>query len=789
MDALLSAADSSVRARLLAVAAVEEVADSACLVHRAMEAEDGTTLVPVGMAGAVSLGSDLLAAESALVAGFFAGRMEPVVYVGSEVPREEYAHVLVTRTIASLAYLPFFHAGKLAGVMEVLAFGTPMGRAEMEGLVELVGLAGPAMVAAEKMERQMQDLLDSVHRMSQLYDLEKSLNATLELDEVMAMAPAKTAAMLECQAMHLWLFDGDELRLMAAHGEDATVTGGMTQSPEEGYVAAMAEEGEPLLIADAEDQRLVQRNAVLEQMPVEQRTPPVTNVVVVPLMQDEAEVGVLEAVNRGGGRAFDEDDQFFLSAMAETVSHALKNASLMHAERKLEILETLVHVSSEITSTLRLDRLLQILVNSPQSVLPYELCAIALDNKGNLQLKAVSGMASIPMGDAQVDRLQELMRWLSGESSALHVRQTKDTDEEIAEAVAMYFERSGYRALYGLPLVDDQGRVGLLLYAASDPDFLDTAQIEMIKILSGQATVAIRNALLYREVPLIGLLEPLMQKKRALLRTSGKRRLVYGAAGAVVVLFLVFCPLPMRVAGEAVVEPEHLVTVASPADGNVATVSAREGERVDAGTLLGTMNDWQWKADLAAAEAKYKTAELTMEASLARGSAEAGADREQAEFLRAEVARAESRVESAELRSPIDGIVATPALQSASGEHLNAGDTFAKVLDVSSVVVDVQVAQSDVALVRPGDHAAIKLDSYPQHTWKGEVGMVSPVAQTIEDARTFAARVPLPNRAATLRAGMSGRGKIFIGFRPAGYVLLRTPGMWAWQTLWNWIGW
>ena len=44
----------------------------------------------------------------------------------------------------------------------------------------------------------------------------------------------------------------------------------------------------------------------------------------------------------------------------------------------------------------------------------------------------------------------------------------------------------------------------------------------MIKILAGQATVAIRNALLYREVPLIGLLEPLVQRKRALLGTSAE---------------------------------------------------------------------------------------------------------------------------------------------------------------------------------------------------------------------------------------------------------------------------
>ncbi len=786
---LLIASDSSVRARLIAVAVVESIADSACLVHRLLQGDDGPMLLPVGMAGPVSLGEQMLSAESDLVLPLMAGREELLVYSGAEVPREEYAHVNVARSIASLAYVPFFQTGTVMGLIEVMTFAGPIRGADLERLAEIVTLAGPAILSAEEFERQRQDLLDSVHRMTQLYDLEKSLNATLELEAVTAMVPAKTSAMLECQAMHLWLFDGDQLRLMAAHGEDATVEVGAIQAPDEGYVAAMAEEGEPLLINDADDARLLQRNAVLESIPKEQQTERVTNALVVPLMQDESEIGVLEAVNRGGGKVFDEDDQFFLSAMAETVSNALKNASLMHAERKLEILEALVHVSSEITSTLRLDRLLQIIVNSPQSVLPYELCAIALDSRGNLQLKAISGMANIPMGDVQVDNLQNLVRWLSSQSAALHVRQTEQNAEEIAEAVARYFEGTGYRALYALPLVDDQGRVGMLLYAATDPEFLDTAQTEMIKILAGQATVAIRNALLYREVPLIGLLEPLMQKKRQILRSSGSRRLVYGGVTAAAILFLLFCPLPMRVSGEATVEPQHVVTIAAPADGNVEAVAVREGQRVIAGQQLGTMNDWQWKADLATAQAKYEAAELGMEASLAGGSAQAGDDRAQVEFLKSEVARAQSRVDSAELRSPIDGVVATPALQSAAGEHLNAGDSFAKVLDLSSVVIDISVPQSDVALVRPGDKAVIKLDSYPQKTWRGVVSIVSPLAQTLNDERIFAARVPLGNREATLRAGMSGHGKIFVGYRSAGYVLLRKPALWAWQKLWNWIGW
>jgi multidrug resistance efflux pump len=405
-------------------------------------------------------------------------------------------------------------------------------------------------------------------------------------------------------------------------------------------------------------------------------------------------------------------------------------------------------------------------------------------------LKAISGMASIPLGDAQVDRMHELVRWLSSETTTLHLRQIEEDDNsDLPEAIAKHFAATGYRALYSLPLVDDQGRVGVLMYEAGDPDFLDLPQMEMIKILAGQATVAIRNALLYREVPLISLLEPLMHRKQALLRTTRSRRLVYGGLAAALVLFLVLCPLPMRVTGEAVVAPQHLVTVAAPSDGNVVAVHVHEGQRVAAGDVLGTMNDWQWRTDLSAAEARLHAAELSMQASLASGSAQAGADRTQVEFLRAEAARARSHVESAQLRSPIAGLVATPALQNAAGEHLSAGDTFAQVLDLSSAVVDVAVAQGDVALVRARDSTAIKLDSYPQQLWHGAVEVVSPLATPGDGERTFAALVPLANSDANLRAGMTGHAKIFVGYRPAGYVLLRKPALWLWQSLWNWIGW
>ena len=785
---LLSTLDGASRATIIASTVAGLIPDSACIVHLHRPQNEPAPWTIAGIAGEISL-VDAQHAGDWLFAVADSFSAEGQIYDKTHLNREDYAHFNVSRSVGAIAYLPVGHEGQLAAVIEIILFSGDLTQRQLEDLAPISRLAAPALWSGELFEQQHHDLLDSIHRMSQLYDLEKSLNATLDMDAVIAMVPAKAIAMLPCQAVNLWLFDGSDLRMVAGEGADNTVELGMIEAPGEGYVADMAEEGEPLLIDNPDDERLLARNARRSE---ESTAPPVSNALVVPLMQDDAEVGVLEAINREG-RPFDEDDEFLFSSMAETVSNALKNASLMMAERKLEILKVLVQVSSEITTTLRLDRLLQIIVNSPQSVLPFELCAIALDNRGKLQLKAVSGMARLPMGDPAVKRVEQLVNWLSSETDALniswHEGSERDERADLAPEVRHHFEQTGYRALYALPLKDDQGRVGVLIFESSEPDFLGVAQIEMMKVLAGQATVALRNALLYREVPLISLLEPLMQKRKAMMRTTGRRSLAYAAAAVALYLFLAFCPLPMRVAGDAVVEAQHLATVAAPVDGNVDKVYVHEGQRVAAGEVLGVLNDWQWRANLAAAEAKYQQALLEMEDDLAHGSARAGTDRANVNYLRSEAAQAHARLDSAQLRSPIAGIVVTPNLENAAGEHLDAGSPFAQVLDLNSAVVRIAVPERDAELLRSGQSASIKLDSYPQRTWHDAVAVVSPLAVAGDGERTFSVKVPVPNADAALHAGMSGKGKISVGWRPAGYVLLRQPALWIWQTLWNWIGW
>ena len=237
------------------------------------------------------------------------------------------------------------------------------------------------------------------------------------------------------------------------------------------------------------------------------------------------------------------------------------------------------------------------------------------------------------------------------------------------------------------------------------------------------------------------------------------------------------------------VAPQSVATLAAPVEGTIANVYAREGQHVSRGEVLATMDDWSWRNQLTAAQAKYEAAMLAMQGDLARHSAQAGEDRTQADYLHAEMERTRLRIANAQLRSPIDGIVMTPDLQNAAGEHLDAGAAFAQVLDLASARINIAVDQEDAQLVQAGQKAAIKLNSFPAQTLHGQIFSVSPEAQPSGDGRVFYAHVLVPNGSAQLRTGMDGRAKIFAGFRPAGFVLLRAPALWLWKQVWDWIGW
>ncbi|WP_161570937.1 GAF domain-containing protein [Granulicella sibirica] len=141
----------------------------------------------------------------------------------------------------------------------------------------------------------------ALHRMTLLYNFEASLHVPLELDALLQLIPEKVRLTLECQAVHVWLFDNDVLTVVSSAGVDSSVSTGMQQAPGTGYVVDMAETGVSLRITDPADPRLQGRHR--------EGSPPIFTAMLVPLIQDDAEIGVLEAVNPISGEPFRHEEE------------------------------------------------------------------------------------------------------------------------------------------------------------------------------------------------------------------------------------------------------------------------------------------------------------------------------------------------------------------------------------------------------------------------------------------------------------------------------------------------
>ncbi|MGH9509137.1 MAG: efflux RND transporter periplasmic adaptor subunit [Terriglobales bacterium] len=782
--ALLATSEVVPRARLIAEQAIHLVPDGAAVVY-VLDERDGW--VPKATAGEVAFQSIVEAAVGTL--GEVAERKEALVFDGSELPREAYAHLNVRRTLVSLAVIPLIADDRMVGAMEVLSFEEPISDASLAALAELGTFSALGLASSIAYENERNNQLQSITRITQMYDLEKVFNATLEMEQLLPVITAKFQDILNVQAVNLWMVEGDGLLLMSRAGIDTAYDLDSRQSGTEGTASVVADTGEAVVIDSPDDERLQVRNAKVEEGAA-------FSLMAAPILHQGAVVGVVEAINKLDGSPFDEDDLFLLSTMCETASNALHNASLLQAERKVEILELLVQVSKEITSTLNLDRVLETIVNGTQAVIPFERAAIALEQHGKLRLRAISGMTeeSIDLSRPEVAVLNDILQWASALADEIFVRQQEDEiddpREENRAKFARYFAQTGARAFYAVPLVDDSGRVGILSFESSNPDFLSEAHQEMVRVLAGQATVALRNAQMYKEVPFIGILEPVLEKKRRFLALEkGRQRMTVALAGAVLV-FLVVVPWPMRVDGSAVVAPARRANVQPEVEGVVRRVYVREGDAVKSGTILADLEDWDYRSALAAAQARYGTAMAEMNRALAANDGtEAGQQRLQAEFWAAEVGRSRQRLERTHLRSPIEGVVATPHVENFVGRHLEPGDNFAEVVDASHASVDIAIDEHDVALLEAGTSASVKLDGYPTTTFQGKVVVVSPKADVEQEERRFYARVDVSNPQGVIRPGMEGRGKVFVGWRQSGYVLLRRPAMWVWSKLWSWVGW
>ena len=468
---------------------------------------------------------------------------------------------------------------------------------------------------------------------------------------------------------------------------------------------------------------------------------------------------------------FTHTEQDVLRRLAAAAGAAMANAHRLlvsqdAAAGSARDLSLLTEMSREIVSTLDLDRVLQSAVNLATRMLTFDRGAVALYEHGTCDIRAVAGADGI---DAKSPALQDLAvrgAWAAGVGEPFYL---SDRDEPASDAERTFvqifrgdLQRDGVMSGLYLPLKDEDGSVGILLFEAAHTEFATPRQRELATILANQTTVAVRNARLYHQLPLAEAMGALAARKEAFLAIPRTRRLIYGAVALLAVAALTLIRWPLRVEGsEPVFRPLLHAEVRPTLAGVVDRVFVREGSRVERGAPIAHLRDDELRARRDAALASVAAAERAAAMAASRGAAaEERLERLRADVLRREADLLDEQIRSAIVRSPVSGDVLTARPEERVGTRVEAGDQLAVVGRTDSLELEFGVDQRDVTRIHVGDEVRLRVTAMPQRTFSGRVVTIAPLASGPEGVVRFPVRAVVANGAGLLRPGMAAYARV-----------------------------
>jgi putative peptide zinc metalloprotease protein len=289
----------------------------------------------------------------------------------------------------------------------------------------------------------------------------------------------------------------------------------------------------------------------------------------------------------------------------------------------------------------------------------------------------------------------------------------------------------------------------------------------------------------------------LREKKEVYMAWKMTRPQQAGAVG--IALLLLVPPFPAKVSTDFVLEPGRDVHVRTKVAGVVAKVFVSEGQQVEAGQLLATLENPEITADsevvgrqLSLASGEVRTAQ---ERPQMKDPATAVRERMR---LQKEFAVVQKRNDELEIRATTEGIVKTTAVEQKAGEYLDAGAEFCQIVDRKTMRARVLVHDWELNRVTTGAEAEMKVVPFPFRTYDGHVEQILPAAaidQPVSEPQKlerlgqeltnyFAVTVDFSNTDGSLREGMTGTAKISAARSSLGWRIGRATWHWVRSQIW-----
>lgn len=226
----------------------------------------------------------------------------------------------------------------------------------------------------------------------------------------------------------------------------------------------------------------------------------------------------------------------------------------------------------------------------------------------------------------------------------------------------------------------------------------------------------------------------------------------------------------------ASLEPAWTADVSSKVDGRINDLPVNEGDIVQAGSVLASLDTSELNAQVIQAQGNLVAAESSLEQAdsdyqrYSTLAAEGAVSAQMMDSARTKRLLAQGQVQAAQgalnlvqeklnegaVMAPRDGVITKRYVQ--AGTYTHAGSAIVTLSDVSSLLAKATVGEAQVSSLSVGAPVKVKVDALNGQLFDGTVSRISPAAAL--PSRTFTAEVTIPNTNNALKAGMFAKVEI-----------------------------
>ncbi len=245
------------------------------------------------------------------------------------------------------------------------------------------------------------------------------------------------------------------------------------------------------------------------------------------------------------------------------------------------------------------------------------------------------------------------------------------------------------------------------------------------------------------------------------------------------------------------IQPVVQVKISAEVSGEIIELAVKEGQSVKRGDLLVRIKPDVYQAQQRSSEAAYQSSLSSLklaQANLAKAELEAQRNEDlfhsqlisdstflefktaleiaqaqvesaqhQADVAKASLARAEEELAKTTIDSPITGTVSKLNLEvgeRVAGNTMMAGTEIMTVADLNDMEARVDIGETDIVLLRPGQKAQLEVDAFKDRRFWGQVSEIanssktSALGNTSQEATKFEVKIRIHDKEA-FRPGMS----------------------------------